>query len=147
MCSTLPAYNKLVMTLFQINCASCYLNLTLTRNLRWKRFWIQICMKDTLCDWLNELILMNLPGINFLTSLSVMKLWSTSTIVIWINQAKLTGTNNLLIWRTQSFYHESFLVNSHIYSNMTLYVIFAHNSAGKLLACAHDFKMHWHIMF
>ena len=147
MCLTLSAYNKLMMIFFQINHISCHLNLTLTRNLRWKKFWIQICMKDALCNWLNELTLMNLSGINFLTLLSVMRPWSTSTIVTQINQTKLTDMNNLLIWRTQSFYYESFLTNSHIHSNMTSYVIFTHNSAEKLLACAHDFKTHWHITF
>ena len=147
MCSTSSAYNKLVMTLFQVSHALCHLNLTLTRNLRWKRSWIQICVKGALCDWSSGLTLMNLPGINFLTSLGVMRPWSTSTIITQINQARLTGVNNLLIWRTQSFYHELFLANSHIHSNMTPYVIFTHNSAGKLLACTHDFKTHWHIMF
>ena len=127
-----------MMTLFQISCISYYLNLTLMRNLRWKRFWIQICIKDTLYDWLNESILMNLPDINFLISLSVMRLWNTSTTATWINQTKLTDVNNLLVWRTQSFYHESFLANSHTHNNMILYVISACHSAGKLHACIHD---------
>ena len=147
MCSTSSAYNKLMIILFQISCVSYHLNLILTRNLRWKRSWIQICTEDTLCNWSSELTLMNLPDINFLTLLGVMRLWSTSTIITWINQTKLTDMNNLLIWRTQSFYHESFLINDHIHSNMTLYVIFTHNSAGKLLACTHDLKTHWHITF
>ena len=145
MCLTSSVYNKLVMTFFQISCALYHLNLTLMRNLRWKRSWIQICTKDALCDWLSELTLMNLPSINFLISLSVMKLWNTSTIVTWINQARLTDINNLLIWRTQSFYHELFLANSHTHSNMTTYVISACHSAGKLHACTHDLKTHQHI--
>ena len=146
MCSTPPTYNKLMMTPFQISHTLCHLNLILMRNLRWKRSWIQICTEDTLCGWLNGLTLMNLPDINFLISLSVMRLWSTSTIITWINQARLTGVNNLLIKRTQSFYHESFLTNSHIHSNrMTLYIISACYSAGKLRACVHDPKTHQHV--
>ena len=134
-----------MITLFQISHASYYLNLTLMRNLRWKRFWIQICMRNVLYNWLNKLILMNLSGINFLTSLGVMRLWNTSTIITWINQARLTDVNNLLVWRTQSFYYESFLANSHTHNNMTLYIISAYHSAGKLCACAHDFKTHQHV--
>ena len=145
MYSTSPAYNKLIITFFQISCTSCHLNLTLTRNLRWKRSWIQICMKNALCDWSSGLTLMNLPGINFLTSLSVIRLWNTSTIVTQINQTKLTDMNNLLVWRTQSFYHKSFLANNHTHSNMTPYVISACHLAGKLCACTHDPKTHQHI--
>ena len=146
MCSTSPAYNKLVMTPFQVNHTLYHLNLTLMRNLRWKRSWIQICTEGTLCGWSSGLTLMNLPGINFLTSLGVMRLWSTSTIITQINQAKFTGTNNLLIRRTQSFYHESFLTNSHIHSNIiTLYVISACHSAEKLCACIYNLKTHQHV--
>ena len=50
---------------------------------------------------------MSLPNINFLISLGVMRLWSTSTIITQINQAKLTDVNNLLVWRTQSFCHNN----------------------------------------
>ena len=146
MCSTSSAYNKFIMTLFQISHTLYHLNLILIRNLRWKRSWIQICVKGILCGWLNGLTLMNLPDINFLTSLDVMRLWSTSTIITQINQARLTGMNNLLIRRIQSFYHKSFLANSHIHSNMmTPYVISACHSAGKLRACVHDPKTHQHV--
>ena len=88
---------------------------------------------------------MNLSSINFLISLNVMKLWNTSTIITQINQVRLTGMNNLLIWRTQSFYHESFLANSHTHSNMTIYIIFVCHSAGKLCACTYDSKTHQHV--
>ena len=145
MCSTSSVYNEFVMILFQVSCVSCYLNLTLMRNLRWKRFWIQICTKGVLCDWLSELTLMNLSDINFLISLSVMRLWNTSTIITQINQTRLTDMNNSLIWRTQSFYHKLFLINNHTHSNMTLYVISVCYSAGRLRACAHDLKTHQHI--
>ena len=145
MCSTPPAYNKFVMILFQVSCASYHLNLTLMRNLRWKRFWIQICVEGTLCGWLSWLTLINLSDINFLTLLGVIRLWSTFTIVTWINQTRITDVNNLLVWRTQSFYHELFLVNSHIHSNMTPYVISACYLAGKLCACVHDPKTHQHV--
>ena len=118
------------------------------RNLRWKRFWIQICTEGILCNWLSELILMNLSDINFLTLLNVIRLWSTSTIVIWINQARFTDTNNLLVRRIQSFYHELFLINNHIHSNiMTPYVISACHSAGKLYVCIYDFKTHQHVFW
>ena len=148
MCLISPTYNELMMTPFQVSCTSYHLNLTLMRNLRWKKSWIQICTEGTLCDWLNELTLMNLSDINFLTSLSMMRLWSISIIITWINQARLTGMNNLLIRRTQSFYHELFLANSHIHNNIiTFYVISACYSAGKLCACVHDPKTHQHVFW
>ena len=145
MCFTSFVYNKLIIILFQINCVSYYLNLTLMRNLRWKRFWIQICVKGTLCGWLSELTLINLSGINFLTSLSVIKFWNTSTIVIWINQIRFTDMNNLLIWRTQSFYHKSFLTNNHTHSNITTYVISVCHLARKLCAYTHNLKTHQYV--
>ena len=88
---------------------------------------------------------MNLSDINFLTSLNVMRLWNISTIVTQINQARFTDMNNLLIWRTQSFYHKLFLANNHTYSNMTSYVISACYSAEKLHACTYNLKTHQHI--
>ena len=88
---------------------------------------------------------MNLPGINFLTSLGVIRLWNISTIVTQINQMRLTDMNNLLVWRTQSFYHKLFLANNHTHSNITLYVISVCYSAGKLHACTYDPKTHQHV--